>query len=77
MQATLPVAALLSALAFAGIAAAEDDVAEGETLYIAHCRMCHGFNVEADAQAMTFGTADALEGIRAIQEKRAPKFEGK
>jgi len=51
MQATLPVAALLSALAFAGIAAAEDDVAEGETLYIAHCRMCHGFNVEADAQA--------------------------
>lgn len=33
--------------------------------------------LEADAQAMTFGTADALEGIRAIQEKRAPRFEGK
>jgi enoyl-CoA hydratase len=31
---------------------------------------------EADAQAMTFGTADALEGIRAIQEKRAPRFHG-
>lgn len=33
--------------------------------------------LEADAQAMTFGTADALEGIRAIQEKRAPRFEGR
>jgi enoyl-CoA hydratase/carnithine racemase len=33
--------------------------------------------LEADAQAMTFGTADALEGIRAIQEKRPPEFKGR
>jgi hypothetical protein len=28
-------------------------------------------------QAVTFTTTDAREGIRAIMEKRAPKFEGK
>jgi enoyl-CoA hydratase len=33
--------------------------------------------LEADAQAMTFGTADAHEGIRAIQEKRSPQFKGR
>lgn len=30
--------------------------------------------IEADAQAMTFETRDALEGITAIQEKRSPEF---
>ena len=33
--------------------------------------------LEADAQKMTFGTIDALEGIRAIREKRPPRFEGR
>jgi enoyl-CoA hydratase len=33
--------------------------------------------LEADAQAMTFTTADALEGVRAIQERRSPKFAGR
>jgi enoyl-CoA hydratase len=32
---------------------------------------------EADAQAKTFETDDAREGIRAIMEKRAPIFKGK
>jgi len=32
---------------------------------------------EADAQAMTFTTEDAREGIRAISEKRTPRFEGR
>ncbi len=32
---------------------------------------------EADAQAMTFDTDDAKEGIRAVMEKRAPMFTGK
>jgi enoyl-CoA hydratase len=32
---------------------------------------------ESDAQAMTFRTDDAREGIRAIREKREPKFEGR
>jgi enoyl-CoA hydratase len=32
---------------------------------------------EAEAQAMTFRTADAREGIQAIMDKRAPKFEGR
>lgn len=32
---------------------------------------------EADAQAMTFETDDAKEGIRAIMEKRTPAFTGK
>lgn len=50
MHPSIPVTALLSTLAFASLAAANDDLAEGEKLYIAHCRMCHGFNVEAAAQ---------------------------
>ena len=33
--------------------------------------------LEADQQAMTFGTEDAKEGIAAIQEKRAPNFVGR
>ena len=33
--------------------------------------------VEADVQAMTFKTSDAMEGIRAIQERRPPVFHGK
>ena len=33
--------------------------------------------VEADAQAMTFETQDAMEGIRAIQERRPPEFRGR
>jgi enoyl-CoA hydratase len=32
---------------------------------------------EADAQAMTFTTEDAREGIRAISEKRTPRFAGR
>lgn len=32
---------------------------------------------EAAAQAMTFGTRDALEGIKAIRDKRDPEFEGR
>jgi enoyl-CoA hydratase/carnithine racemase len=32
---------------------------------------------EADAQAMTFETDDSKEGIRAVMEKRIPKFSGK
>ncbi len=32
---------------------------------------------EADAQAMTFTTADAREGLQAVLEKRAPRFSGR
>ena len=32
--------------------------------------------VEADAQKMTFTTADAKEGLAAIRERRAPDFQG-
>ncbi|TFH24005.1 MAG: enoyl-CoA hydratase/isomerase family protein [Myxococcales bacterium] len=32
---------------------------------------------EADAQARTFETDDAREGIRAVQEKRSPHFKGR
>ena len=32
---------------------------------------------EADAQAMTFTTEDAGEGIRAVMEKRTPRFNGR
>jgi enoyl-CoA hydratase len=32
---------------------------------------------ESEAQAMTFRTEDAREGIRAVMEKREPKFEGR
>jgi len=32
---------------------------------------------EADAQVMTFETADAKEGIAAVIAKRAPVFTGK
>jgi enoyl-CoA hydratase len=32
---------------------------------------------EAEAQAMTFGTEDAREGIHAIMEKRPPRFGGR
>ncbi len=31
-------------------ARAQSDVAEGEKLYIAHCRMCHGFNEPQQAR---------------------------
>ena len=34
-------------------------------------------DIESMQQAVTFTTADAREGIRAIMEKRAPKFEGR
>ncbi|HVS61930.1 MAG TPA: enoyl-CoA hydratase/isomerase family protein [Thermoanaerobaculia bacterium] len=33
--------------------------------------------LEADQQAATFRTHDALEGIRAIREKRSPQFSGR
>ncbi len=33
--------------------------------------------IEADEQARTFTTRDALEGIRAIKEKRSPSFENR
>ena len=32
--------------------------------------------MEADQQAMTFTTTDAMEGINAVREKRAPNFTG-
>ena len=47
MPASLRMSVLLSVLALSGIAGAEDELAQGEKLYIAHCRMCHGFNDES------------------------------
>jgi enoyl-CoA hydratase/carnithine racemase len=35
------------------------------------------FDYESDGQALSFGTEDLKEGIRAMQEKRVPKFVGR
>ncbi len=40
---------LVSILALCAAARAQSDVVEGEKLYIAHCRMCHGFNEPTQA----------------------------
>jgi len=47
MPASFRLSVLLSILAFSCIAVAEDELAQGEKLYVAHCRMCHGFNDES------------------------------
>ncbi len=49
MPANLRLTVMLSILSLSGIAGAEDELVQGEKLYIAHCRMCHGFNEEAAA----------------------------
>ena len=35
------------------------------------------FDYESGGQAQSFATFDLQEGVKAIQEKRAPKFEGR
>jgi len=39
--------------------------------------LADALDLESTQQAATFQTADAREGIRAVLEKRAPRFEGK
>jgi enoyl-CoA hydratase len=41
-----------------------------------HRELDDALAIEADEQKRTFGTSDALEGIRAIKEKREPDFRG-
>jgi len=41
---------LVSMLGWCAAGLAQSDLIEGEKLYIAHCRMCHGFNEPAQAR---------------------------